>query len=182
MKRFQFRLQTALDWRSRRKEIEQARLQVLLEELGGTEAALRRISEGAVDAQNETYSAGQIAPGALTALERHRAHLQRERARVLERRVDCEKNVAAQRERLIEAERAVRLLEKLKERRLTEWNVEANKELESLTAESFMARWSRSTRSRDGLDDLPNVIPVQDFNASDFAPNHVKDQHPFFRR
>lgn len=141
MKHFQFRLQAALDWRSRRKEIELAGLQVLLEELSGTDAALQRIAEGAVEAQNETYSVDRIAPGALAALERHRYHLQRERARVLERRAKCEKQIEAQRERLIEAERAVRLLEKLKERRLAEWNIEANKELESLAAESFLARW-----------------------------------------
>lgn len=141
MKRFHFRLQTALDWRSRRKEIEQARLQALLAELDGANAALQRIAEGAAEAQAEIYGARQIVPGALAALERHRYHLQRERVRVLERRAECEKGIAEQRQRLIEAERGVRLLEKLKERRLAEWNVEATKELESLASESFLARW-----------------------------------------
>lgn len=141
MKRFQFRLQAALDWRSRQKEIEQARLQTLFDELHGIDAALHRIAEGAEEAQAEIYGSREIVAGALVALERHRYHLQRERARVLELRADCEARVAAQRKRLIEAERGVRLLEKLKERRLAEWTMEVNKELETVASESFLARW-----------------------------------------
>jgi hypothetical protein len=35
------------------------------------------------------------------------------------------------------------LLEKLEQRRRAEWQREADRELESLAAESFLARWNR---------------------------------------
>jgi len=44
---------------------------------------------------------------------------------------------------VLEAQRRVRLLERLRERRFSEWEAELNRELEALAAESYLARWKR---------------------------------------
>jgi hypothetical protein len=44
---------------------------------------------------------------------------------------------------MLEARRRCRLLERLKERRLTEWTAGRDHELEEIAAESYLARWSR---------------------------------------
>ena len=44
---------------------------------------------------------------------------------------------------MLEAQRQCRLLEKLEQRRHAEWRRAADKEVEDLAAESFLARWSR---------------------------------------
>src|ERR1039458_7519716 len=59
------------------------------------------------------------------------------------RRMACEQQVAAQRQKVLEAQRQCRLLEKLEQRRHAEWRREADREMESLAAESFLARWNR---------------------------------------
>jgi len=44
---------------------------------------------------------------------------------------------------VLRARRDVRVIEKLRERRLAEWQAEADRELEGLAAEVFLARWGR---------------------------------------
>ena len=59
------------------------------------------------------------------------------------KRTACEREVEAQRQKVLEAQRQCRLLEKLEQRRRVEWQLAADSELESLAAESFLARWKR---------------------------------------
>jgi len=59
------------------------------------------------------------------------------------RRVACERQSAAQRQKVLEAQRQCRLLERLEHRRHAEWRRAADREMESLAAESFLARWHR---------------------------------------
>jgi hypothetical protein len=48
---------------------------------------------------------------------------------------------------MLEARRRCRLLERLKEHRLTEWTAERDREVEEIAAESYLARWSRRRTS-----------------------------------
>jgi len=48
-----------------------------------------------------------------------------------------------QRGLVLKAERDVRLLEKLREKRLGEWQAAADKEQEALASELFLAQWHR---------------------------------------
>jgi hypothetical protein len=45
----------------------------------------------------------------------------------------------------MEAQRQCRLLEKLEQRRRAEWSRAADREMENLAAESFLALWNRQT-------------------------------------
>jgi hypothetical protein len=142
MRRFQFRLESVLGWRRVELELEEGRLEALFTERRRWEADTAEIevrrgeSEKLIDAQT-------LEGQELVAMIHHRRYLERETARIAAARADCEKRIAAQRQRVLEAERKVRLLERLKERRLAEWTFEANRELEALAAETFLSKWVR---------------------------------------
>jgi hypothetical protein len=49
--------------------------------------------------------------------------------------------IAARQARIVEARRRARLLEKLRGRRLEEWRIAGEREMENFAAEAFLARW-----------------------------------------
>ena len=55
---------------------------------------------------------------------------------------DGAERMAAGRSAMLEARRRFRLLERLKQRRLEDWRLAGDKELEELASESYLARWT----------------------------------------
>jgi SMC interacting uncharacterized protein involved in chromosome segregation len=142
MRRFQFRLESVLGWRAVELELEEGRLEQLFNERRDrdreTTALEARRHEAAQLIKAKTLDGQQLA-----AFSQHRHYLEKEVARIAARRVDCEKRIAAQQRRVVEAERKVRLLERLKERRFAEWTLDFNRELEALASETFLSKWAR---------------------------------------
>jgi len=143
MKRFRFSLESVRRWRQSRLEQEQALLQGLLAERAAIQERIRQRELERREAEQAVLGASFIQAGELAALEAHRRWLAQERARLEQAAADCENRIAAQREKVQEAQRKVRLIEKLKERRLAEWEAEAARELEALAAETYLAQWGR---------------------------------------
>jgi predicted transcriptional regulator len=66
----------------------------------------------------------------------------RQRLRKLdELRKELAKGLQEQQRQLVEAERKVKLLEKLRTKRLDEWENEMLKEQETFAADAYLARW-----------------------------------------
>ncbi len=139
MRRFTFRLQSVLEWRARRVEAEQARLQALHSELRSIERAIEAIDDERREAERTVALEG----AELAALDRYRARAARDRARMAAARADCERRIERQRTVLLEAERGVALLERLKAKKLRDHAIAAERELENAAAEGFLARWKR---------------------------------------
>jgi flagellar export protein FliJ len=142
MRRFEFRLDAVLRWRTSELEIEEARLRNVLAEL-----ACLRTSIAELDAEQGPQRSVVHSPAA-TAGERlaldhwiRWARLERE-CRVA-KIADCERRIDAQRARLMEARRKLQLLKKLRGRRESEWAAELRKEIEEIAAEACAARSSR---------------------------------------
>ncbi len=137
-----------MGWRVVELEIEEGRLEQLFSERRGWDEQLlalearRRESAGLLAAK--TLDGQQLA-----AFSHHRRYLEREGVRLAARHADCEKRIGAQRQRVVEAERKVRLLERLKERRLAEWTVDFDREMEALASETFL---SKRARKKGGLE------------------------------
>ncbi len=140
MRRFEFRLQSVLDWRTRRLDLEKSKLQALFGQWRALGAALERLETEQAEAERCAFASADAQE--LAALDPFRAHQGRERARIAARRTECEREIAEQRERVLASERDVRLLERLKARREADWRAEAAKEVETLAAESYLARWN----------------------------------------
>jgi hypothetical protein len=141
VKRFEFRLQTVLDWRMRQLEVEQSELQALFGELHGLDAARARLSAELEEAARLVLATSD--PQQLAALSPFRERVNAERQRIDGRRAECNRRIAEQRERILAAERNVRLLERLKARRLGEWNAALAKELDLLATDSYLAKWTQ---------------------------------------
>lgn len=143
MRRFHFRLETVLEWRRLHLELEETKLQRLFEELRAIDLAEDRLNADKVAAERAVLYAPSVEASDLEALETHRFHVAREKQRLGKERSDCRRRIAVQRERLLKAERDVRLLEKLREKQVTEWQLAASREQEALAGELFLARWHR---------------------------------------
>lgn len=143
MRRFRFPLETVRRWRESQLELEESRLQALFGELRWIEGRLKELAEAKAAAEREVLSAPVVEAQQLVALEAYRLHLEAEQERLRRQEADCARRIAVQRERVLEAERRLQLIEKLKGRHRAEWEFEFHREEEALATEVFLARWRR---------------------------------------
>lgn len=149
MRRFQFRLETVLGWRRLQVETEEARLRRLFEQLRQTDLARERVQCEKSQSQRAVLYSGSTSSAELVAMEAHSRRLTRELERLAAERLQCERNIAQQRERLVEAERGMRLLEKLREKQAAEWHEAVSREQEAAAAELFLGQWSGKRLRRE---------------------------------
>ncbi len=143
MKRFRFQLQTAMDWRQRRMEFEQAALEELENSRRQLQSELKESLENWQRSQEATVLAQQVRAEDLRALGTYRLALDALQLRLQRSISALEVKIAAQRKKLVEATRDYRLLEKLKDRKVAEWRKELEKELENQASELYLAQWNR---------------------------------------
>jgi hypothetical protein len=79
----------------------------------------------------------------LSALAGYRRYVQAHGRKLETQRAEAQKQLEAQQNAMLEARRRCRLLERLKERRLSEWQFACDRELDQLASESFLALWGR---------------------------------------
>jgi flagellar export protein FliJ len=143
MRAFKFPLLHALKWRRTQLEAEQNKLGQLAASLEEMTLAAVRLDLVRSRAEVAVRQSPVVEAGDLWALAAYRQRLIAEREALSQRRAECQRQVAGQRQRVLEAQRQCRLLEKLEQRRLVEWRREADREMDRLAAESFLARWNR---------------------------------------
>jgi len=141
MQSFEFRLERILSWRRKEFEAEEARLGLLVAEQKRLEAAGREILAAWDRAGTELLARGRVDGGDLAALGGFRVRLERDLEANARQRQEAAERLAGQQARVMEAHRRVRLLEKLRHRKLEEWRIAWNRELENFAGESFLARW-----------------------------------------
>ncbi len=143
MHRFRFRLDSVLGWRRLQVETEEVKLRRLFEQLRQADLARERVQAEKLESGRAVLHSASPSSAELAAMEAHSRHLTRELARLAVEKLRCEQRIAEQRGRLVEAQRAMRLLEKLRDKQLTEWNEAANREQEAAAAELFLGKWNR---------------------------------------
>ncbi|MCS7315020.1 MAG: flagellar FliJ family protein [Bryobacterales bacterium] len=143
MKRFVFRLEPVLRWRRGQLELEQNRLRELAAERDRIRMRLRELEQHRREQESQLLSRDALSGAELAALEAWRLRQRAERERCQQALLEAERRLAEQRERVLEARRRVRLLEKLRERRYGEWQAEVERQVENLAAESHLGRLGR---------------------------------------
>jgi len=143
LKAFQFSLDRVLEWYAARLLVEESQLRRFTVQLTDLERAAESLEQSRASAGDEIRQATFVDGRDLTALDAYRVQTGRRKEALRRRLVEARKQVAAQRERLLEARRKHRLVEKLRERRVAEWMMESNREIEQNAAESHLARLSR---------------------------------------
>jgi flagellar export protein FliJ len=147
MKRFEFRLGRVLDFRRERAELERSRLESLLAQLHRIDHEKQSLQNQAVDARNEVTRSSSVCGEELFALSGFERHIRNRTALLDQVRHETQLQVGRQQAIVIEAERKVALLLKLRQRKLVTWTLEEQKELELLAAESYLSRLAAGRRA-----------------------------------
>ena len=143
MKAFQFPLDKALDWRRVQLELEEARYKQQVDALAGLDRQRAEVEASGIRAEIQVREWSPIAAGDLGALGNFRLYVKAQESAIVRRRFEAAQMLAEQQKRMLEARRRCRLLERLKERRLTEWTAQRDREVEEIAAESYLARRRR---------------------------------------
>lgn len=141
MKRFDFRLNRVLEWKTVVAQQEQATLDSLRQERQEITQSLQCLNDRINDLSEISYSAesGQELAYAASA----RSALLRDRSKTEELHADCESKIAAQQERYRTADTERRLVDKLKERSYNEWSTELSRETEATASDLYLGGWNR---------------------------------------
>ncbi len=142
MKSFHFRLEKVLEWRRTQLELEENNFRKQVAALAELDRQAAEIEAAGQRSEAIVRTWNPVAGGELEALDRFRLHV---KARELEMEIprgEARRRLAAQQEVMLEARRRLRLLEKLRARRVAEWQAACDKELEEMASESFLARWT----------------------------------------
>jgi flagellar biosynthesis chaperone FliJ len=140
---FRFSLQRVLDWRRAQLEREQIAFEREASALAELDRALAELEVSGIRTELQVRAWSPIAGADLAALGRFRASIQKKEEAIGALRADRRKKLASQQAAVLEARRRFRLLERLKERREAEWRRAAEREIENVASESFLARWKR---------------------------------------
>ncbi len=131
-----------LRWRTQALEIEEARLKRLFAARARLEASVRH-TKAQWERENASVRGSDLITGRLLAQLAEFEIETRRRLSALAKEIgDLQDQIELQQSAVLEAQRAVKAIEKLKERRKQEWTVEMDRELEALAADSFLARWA----------------------------------------
>ena len=143
MNAFRFPLQKALDLRRTQLEQEQAKFKQQAEAVAAIERKRAETQASGARAENEVRQWQPVMEGDLRALNHFRLRVKVDEARIAQECVEAARELAVRQEAMLEARRRAKLLERLRERRLEEWEAARNRELEELASESFLAQWNR---------------------------------------
>jgi flagellar export protein FliJ len=142
MQSFRFRLERVADWYTRQYEEEHRRFSACMATLADARQAIVALQAERLSIERDLLERKAIASSDLAALGLYRLGAKKREAELNGVRQRCEQAVQAQRVKLQAAERKVRLLEKLRERRLAEYNYAETRELEELASDAYFAKWA----------------------------------------
>lgn len=148
MTRFQFRLQRVLDFRRTQFQLAEAACQragLVLQNIQSQQTALQscKVETRKVIANMPEATGRDLAP--LPAWYRW---TNKERTRLTGLETVAAKNLQDRRQAVIEAQRKVRLLEKLHDKRHVEWQSEFDREIEEFAADSTNSTYARARSGR----------------------------------
>jgi len=143
MKAFHFSLERVLEWRRTELSLEEAKLQKLNAQRLALDAARAELVRRGLEAHRNVSSALSVRGQALAELEAYRRWAVREESALAARTAELQLAINRQSRAAVEADRKVRVVERLRERRHREWDALAQHELEEMAAEAALARWRR---------------------------------------
>jgi len=146
MATFQFRLERVLEWYRTQLQLEENRLAVCLAALNRVEERIARLQAERLGVEREVIASAKLAARDLTALGLYRLQAKKQTAVMEEERTRRERARREQTAAVQRAQRRVRLVEKLRERRLSEHLYIENRALETLASEAYLSKWIAERR------------------------------------
>ena len=162
MKRLEFRLDTVLRLRELQLERERAQLLQLTGEQRRLESDLETIRRERQEAKAFLYEQGSLENAELRTMSAFLLGMDARTGVVRGRLEEIARSVEQQRQVALAAERKVRLLEKLRERKREAWKQETNREIETVAQEAWQAgqhvRRAAESGSRRRMDLAPQQV------------------------
>ncbi len=138
MKKFNFRLASAMKLRDLQLQSERSKLISSLPNSKQLKRSLEALQQERHDASAFVYGAAGVSATDLRALSSFLLGADARAAGLRAQMQRQTKTIQEQKKRVMEAERAVKLLSKLREKKLEEWNLEFNREIETIAQESWV--------------------------------------------
>ena len=146
MQKFQFRLERVLEWRRKKCRMEENKLAACFALVHAADRKIERLRAERESIDRELLGRSAIPASDFVNLSRYRLRAGKEEIELAEERRRRVVSAAEQRTRAQQAQRQVKLLEKMRDRRLEEYTVAAGRELEEAAAEAHLSRWTQSRR------------------------------------
>jgi len=145
MTRFHFRLERVLAWRRTQLELVEIEFRREGAALAELDRALAELGDRGIRIEAEVRDWNFLSGRDLSALSGFRLYAERRAKALAAQRAEQARKLAERELDMQEARRRCRLLEKLRERRLAEWQSAHARELEEIAAESYLARFARQS-------------------------------------
>jgi hypothetical protein len=142
MKAFRFPLERALHVRRTQLEVEQSRLEILLHQREQLELQGAGILTEAASTRHAITKELLLKTHEISTVPDYQRNTKLRLARLDRQKQELMKVTQDQKRLTLEAERKVKLLEQLRDKRFSEWNSLAQKEQETFAADAYLARWA----------------------------------------
>ena len=139
MKKFEFKLDSALRWRTTQLQLERAKLQSLLAEQNRISRDLKALLEERSGAVGGLQSLPKLEAFDLRSLSAYLVGADLRANHLHEQLAKRTALVQKQQARVVQAELQVKLLEKLKDKKKSAWQIEYEKDVELNAAEAWLA-------------------------------------------
>jgi flagellar export protein FliJ len=142
VKAFRFSLQQVLEWRAVQLRSEEEKLAGLQRQLSALLIRDKELQAAMLKSELD-LRARPVIPGLeLGALPGFRRRAENQRHVLLQACAKLQRDIDQQRKQLLEARRDHRVLEKLREKRRSEWAYLSDREIEDIAAEAYLAKWA----------------------------------------
>lgn len=162
MKAFQFRLASVVRIREMQLRTEESKLEQLFSQKTRIESDLENLQKSLAQSWSISKTRPTLLSSDLSAMNALEEQSKRDGARFRARLAAQEELISKQQAVVVEIRRNLRLLEKLKLKRQSEWQIEVDRELAALVNDTVNARWSRSQREASASSaPRQNATPLQ---------------------
>jgi flagellar export protein FliJ len=141
MTAFRFRLERVMEWRRTELALAENRFEQQSAAVAALDRTRAALDASAIRAEMSLREWPKIEAGDLAALDAFRRHVAIRRAALAVSRGEAQRDLDARRAVMLEARRRFRLLERLRDRRLEEWRLSFDRELDQLASESYLAKF-----------------------------------------
>jgi flagellar export protein FliJ len=143
MNAFRFPLQKVLELRRKQLELAEAQYKQQLAAVAELDRLRAETEAAGARAELEVRQQTSVPGRDLMALNHFRLRVKNDEARIAAQRVEAARESAVRQEAMLQARRSSRLLDRLRERRLEEWEAARDRELDEIASESYLAQWNR---------------------------------------
>jgi flagellar FliJ protein len=143
MKAFSFSLEQVMRWRMTTLKTEKVRLEGIRFHLEQARIERLKLSQSLSDAKQSIGSQGLLTGADLRNIDAYTGRLGKQVELAGQKMSSLSEAIAKQLLVVSGADRNVRLLERLRERRLAEWQTEVNKESEEQSSDFSAGQWQR---------------------------------------